>query len=143
LSLPSPKVMSIREQAMFIRVRLPGFKTRFEGSTLVVTGAIQPCEICDTYWIKLEYRVGRRPKVRVESPPLEGREGKKIPHMYEQKYLCLYLPGAGYWSEDKELAKTIIPWASLWLYYYELWHATGEWMGGGVVPGENETIRNC
>jgi hypothetical protein len=142
LSLPSPKVISIREQAMFIRIRLPGFKTRFEGPTLVATGTVQPCELCATYWIKLEYRVGRRPKVQVESPELHGRDGERIPHMYGQKHLCLYLPGAGYWSEDKELAKTIIPWASLWLYYYELWHATGEWMGGGLVPGENETIRN-
>ena len=21
--------------------------------------------------------------------------------------------------------ETIVPWASLWLYYYEVWHATG------------------
>ncbi len=36
------------------------------------------------------------------------------------------------------LADTILPWASLWLFYYEVWLATGEWVGGGEHPGERE-----
>jgi hypothetical protein len=35
-----------------------------------------------------------------------------------------------------KIATTIIPWLSLWLYYYEVWHATGEWMGGGIEHGD-------
>ena len=34
------------------------------------------------------------------------------------------------------IADTILPWTSLWLYFYELWHATGQWLGGGEHPGE-------
>ncbi|MGH8092034.1 MAG: hypothetical protein ACREIF_00990 [Chthoniobacterales bacterium] len=30
------------------------------------------------------------------------------------------------------LADTIVPWTSRWLYFYEIWLATGEWMGGGI-----------
>jgi hypothetical protein len=37
------------------------------------------------------------------------------------------------------LADTIIPLASLWLFYYEVWFATGEWLGGGEHPGEHES----
>ena len=33
-----------------------------------------------------------------------------------------------------QLATTIVPWCSEWLFYYELWLATGEWLGGGVHP---------
>jgi hypothetical protein len=30
------------------------------------------------------------------------------------------------------IAATIVPWLSLWLYYYEVWLATGAWEGGGI-----------
>ena len=46
--------------------------------------------------------------------------------MYDQERLCLYLPGSGEWSGGMSLAHTVIPWVSVWLFYYELWHATGE-----------------
>jgi len=36
------------------------------------------------------------------------------------------------------LADTILPWASLWFFYYEIWLATGEWVGGGEHPGDRE-----
>ena len=29
------------------------------------------------------------------------------------------------------VVNTIIPWTSEWLLHYELWHATGKWLGGG------------
>ena len=29
------------------------------------------------------------------------------------------------------ISDTIIPWVADWLLYYELWLATGEWLGGG------------
>jgi len=30
------------------------------------------------------------------------------------------------------LADTIVPWLMSWLFFYEIWHAIGEWLGGGV-----------
>jgi hypothetical protein len=30
------------------------------------------------------------------------------------------------------VADTTVPWTALWLYHYEVWHATGEWLGGGI-----------
>ncbi|AIQ89412.1 protein of unassigned function [Methylobacterium oryzae CBMB20] len=30
------------------------------------------------------------------------------------------------------LGRTIVPWAILWLWFFEDWLATGEWRGGGV-----------
>lgn len=45
----------------------------------------------------------------------------------------------------KLLADTIIPWTVEWLYFYELWLATGEWLGGGEHPdfGKEKTDDKC
>ena len=32
------------------------------------------------------------------------------------------------------ISETIMPWLALWLFHYEAWHATGEWLGGGQEP---------
>lgn len=32
------------------------------------------------------------------------------------------------------ISETIVPWASEWLFYFELWLVTKEWMGGGEHP---------
>ena len=44
--------------------------------------------------------------------------------------LCLYY--GNQWDPGELIATTIVPWTSEWLEYYELWHATGLWLGGGV-----------
>jgi hypothetical protein len=32
------------------------------------------------------------------------------------------------------MANSIVPWASEWLFFYEMWLITGEWDGGGRWP---------
>ncbi|HYM07249.1 MAG TPA: hypothetical protein VE377_25720 [Candidatus Dormibacteraeota bacterium] len=34
------------------------------------------------------------------------------------------------------LSHSIIPWLALWLMFYEMWRATGEWYGGGISHGD-------
>lgn len=58
----------------------------------------------------------------------------KLPHVYstvDQK-ICLYYPKIGEWKETMFIAKTLVPWASEWLFFYEIWVLTGEWRGGGI-----------
>lgn len=38
------------------------------------------------------------------------------------------------WTSEMPLAETIIPWASLWLFYFEDWLVTNGWKGGGEHP---------
>lgn len=92
---------------------------------------IQPTPLSDVYDIRLYYSLERLPKVFVRSPELVQPADDPIPHRYGDNSLCLYLPGAGEWDRGMLLADTIIPWASEWLYFYELWLGTGEWCGGG------------
>ena len=38
----------------------------------------------------------------------------------------------GEWNPTMLLSRTIVPWASEWLLFYELWVITGVWLGGGI-----------
>jgi hypothetical protein len=37
------------------------------------------------------------------------------------------------------LATSIVPWLLAWLIDYELWLATGEWLGGGMPHGSTKS----
>jgi hypothetical protein len=105
-------------------------------------GPLCPGRLCDTYQIAVSYAGGKAPEVRVLHPALRRRhDDEPIPHMYDQEHLCLFLPNAGEWEPESLIATTIVPWTSLWLYFYEVWHATGEWLGGGVEPAKTRPIR--
>lgn len=100
-------------------------------------GVVQPLPLSDEYRVRIEYALGEAPKTWVESPILRSREeGGDIPHVYwdEGPRPCLYLPRSGEWRGERLLAATIVPWLLEWLVFYEDWHATGEWRGGGVHP---------
>ena len=64
----------------------------------------------------------------------------KLPHVYsnELKHICLYGKEGESWSSEKSIVSTIVPWASEWLYYYELWLIDGQWHGGGHDEYANE-----
>ena len=89
------------------------------------------------------------PRVFVINPPLIRREEeleKPIPHLYRQPaaklppQLCLYWPDGVEFKADKYLADTVLPWASEWLGYYELWHATGTWAGPEAPHARREPV---
>lgn len=83
--------------------------------------------------MRINYSQGQQPIIRVVKPPLlKHKNGDKIPHVFPGDKLCLY--SSGEWSNRDSIARTIVPWTSLWLFYYELWHATGKWLGGGHEP---------
>lgn len=131
--------LGLGEQLAFMKLWWPDFATSVRRGRLTSVGDLMPSEMSATYTVQITMQGGNRPEVRVLSPKLKARgEDELIPHMYGQERLCLYLPGAGQWSAEKPIAVTIVPWTSLWLYFYEVWRATGEWLGGGVEPGEDE-----
>jgi hypothetical protein len=80
------------------------------------------------------------PRVFVDDPDLLAlADGRRLPHVYEQQppRLCLYVPETGEWTPAMRLDQSIVPWAMLWLFYFEEWLVSDEWKGGGVHPGEN------
>ncbi|MDM7070069.1 hypothetical protein QUG48_23305, partial [Enterobacter hormaechei] len=100
---------------------------------------------------RLEYAPPSAPRCFVVSPDLKKlSDGKKIPHTYASlasskiTQLCLYLPRERHpdkhaeWVPQYQLSETILPWASLWLFYFEQWLHSGIWEGGGAHPNDDD-----
>jgi hypothetical protein len=92
----------------------------------------------DIYKVKVTFEKEGKPKVYVVEPVkllLAGNQ-LKLKHVYdhEKQQLCLYYPKNNEWHEGKMIASTIVPWTIEWLYHYELWLITEEWLGGGIHP---------
>ncbi len=77
--------------------------------------------------------------MHILSPKLTDLPDKDVPHRFEGGNLCLHYNGE--WDPTMLISETIIPWASEWLLHYELWLATGEWLGGGHDPGGKQEPR--
>lgn len=144
------KRISLLHQAGVLHSYFPDSSVSRTGEqSLVWEGDLQPTPLSRSYCIKLVYTRTEGMSVYVISPKLILAAGAaKLPHVYsnsEQK-LCLYYPADREWHRGLYMAKTIIPWASEWLYYYELWLLTGgRWLGGGVEhdqPQKNDNENN-
>lgn len=128
-------MIGLREQGAHICGYFPSFRVRYTDGQLIAHGNVQPTPRSNKYHLRITYRVGDKPRVQVIKPKLVPREPDgHLPHVYPGDELCLYLPSSGEWSAQKSIAQTIIPWSIEWLFQYEAWHATGEWLGGGAEP---------
>ena len=110
----------------------PVYKARLGKDRLSFIGNIAPFGCADTYRVHIDYRMRSRPSVWVLTPPLHSiGDGIAIPHTFSDGSLCLHIPGQ--WQSDMTIAEYIVPWIAEWLFYYEVWLATGEWIGGGAA----------
>ena len=74
------------------------------------------------YKIRVEYLKTQPPKIFVEHPIIKKRK-----HMFHDGSLCLYHWSNFKWDDKKSIARDLIPWTYMWVYYYELWLSTGIW----------------
>jgi hypothetical protein len=88
-------------------------------------GTLQPTPDSPVYEVRVVHEPDRIPRVYVERPAIRSDAW----HRYPDGSLCLYWPDEWVWTAHESLVATIIPWAAFWLYYYELWVVTGEWLG--------------
>lgn len=106
------------------------------------TGTIKPTVFSKEYKVFMIYELWKTPKVWVVGDELERLDDKKFPHKYdidqEAKMVRICLYRYSEFNVYKLLANTIILWTVEWLYFYELWLATGEWLGGGEHPNMGE-----
>jgi hypothetical protein len=110
----------------------PEFRCELRRNALVCVGGLRPRPICDEYLVEVRYDLNKRPKVTVLKPLLTARPGERIPHRFSDGSLCLHMPRE--WRSSMSIAEYILPWAALWLYFYEIWYITGKWLGGGHEP---------
>ncbi len=131
-------ILGPREQGTRIAGVCPGFNYRVRNGVLIGRGTIKPGPLTDEYDFSLEYKRGRVPTVRILRPPIYTKQGGKVlGHTYEKDKPCVFRPKFD-WSVDKVIANTVIPWLALWLQFYEVWLATGKWLGGGEHPSPTE-----
>ena len=105
--------------------------------------SIKPTVVSKEYKIKLNAtKSSKKVNIYVVEPKVSQFEnGKKVPHLYSDASLCLFYPKYNEWNYSELWSETLIPWASLWLYYYEVWQETGEWLGGGIHSKEYTPIQ--
>jgi hypothetical protein len=139
MSKRQPRPLTAAQQ--FLNLRLnpisPGSGALHAGR-LIWRCSVAPTPVSRSYDLRIDYRQGETPRTYIDSPNLVAlAEGRRLPHVYEQQQptrLCLYLPGTGEWTPALRLDQTIVPWATLWLYFFEDWLVSGDWKGGGKHP---------
>lgn len=129
-----PKTISLAKQAAMIEAVYSNFTNELTSDgQLISMGTITPSPLSGMYTVKISYTIGHLPIIEILNPKLNDGS-KKLPHVYSQDHLCLFYPKNREWTKYDYIADKIIPWISLWLYYYEVWSVTGEWRGGGKHP---------
>jgi hypothetical protein len=144
MGLLRTKSLSLPHQLATLRANWPEGETRLTQLGLAWTGPLVPSVFSRTYMVRVSYQSPQHlPMTQVLSPSLdELAGGREIPHMYSQKKgeLCLFTPKFHEWTGRMRLSHSILPWAELWLYYFEDWLATGDWQGGGTDHPTPRTI---
>lgn len=122
------KCHNIELQIALMKRDFPQFRPVRNGDEVSFIGELEVKPELPKYKVKIEYRGDNRPRVSILSPAL----AKDTPHVYEGGYLCLYHPDNFRWNGDKFISKEIVRWTCAWLYFYEYWLQTGEWVGPEV-----------
>jgi len=126
--------LSVAQQAWILRHAFPRAECRMKCDRLVWRGNLTPSPLSETYKVEISYRLERSPRVRLVYPPLRTFKCQACRHLYSDDTLCLYDPRYGEWNAAMRISETIVPWASEWLFHYEIWLRTGQWHGGGDHP---------
>lgn len=118
-----------------LKKHFPDYYLNRKPSSLEIIYKVRPTDFSLEYKIKILFNGKNSPKTYVIEPDLKKivKSPNKV-HMYSDYSLCLFYNVK--WKEfdvDKDVfSNTIIPWISLWLYYFELWQIDGIWRGGGI-----------
>jgi hypothetical protein len=136
MSPPKSKPLSLAIQQACIQERFPQFKYSRQKNAWI--GRFRPTIKSPEYLVVITYKLYTIPKAFVISPTLHP----DAPHVYKESgALCLYYPKDNSWNNRKLLGNTIFLWTAEWLYFYELWLATGQWLGT-EAPHTNSKIEN-
>lgn len=103
----------------------PGFERERMVGGVRYAGTLRPTAASPEYAVHLEMPDVRAPVVWVRDP--EVRED--APHRWSDGSLCLYKQALRPWGGRDLVALTVVPWAAVWLGFYEAWIETGIWWG--------------
>lgn len=126
------KPRTVAEQIYWMRVFFPQFRaTTNRGKLVRWVGDLQPTALSDRYTVEIKYDLPHRPDLRVLHPELKIHPNYSVlPHAFKGNLLCVHT--AAEWRGEFLIARTLVPWISTWLYFYEVWLSTGLWLGEGT-----------
>ena len=139
---PKEKPISLFEQKISLKMAYKGCSCEIKGNVLLWIGDVQPTPISRTYTVVVKFRMWESPQIWIIGDSLQNLDSPDFPHKYDidankkMVRICLYRYRE--FNTYKFLSKTIIPWTIEWLYFYEIWLATGEWCGGGEHPNTGD-----
>jgi hypothetical protein len=131
--------LTLTIQQFHLKQAFPQAECSLKRNLLTWKGILQPTALSATYNVEMRCQQNDTPDVWVSGENISDVDSFDIiPHKYDidkrrsRVRICLYLPDD--YSASWFFANTIIPWTIEWLYFYEMWLATGEWLGGGLHP---------
>lgn len=129
--------ISLIKQKMNLLQLFPEARCVVKRNLLIWKGEIKPTPLSRSYQIKIIFNPAKSISLKVilygEIP---GIERVDFPHYFHKDVkakwveICLYRFREFDYRKDL-ISYTIVPWIADWLLHYELWLATGEWLGGG------------
>jgi len=119
--------LSMAQQALGLRSVFPDTRVVLKPQSLRWMGELQPSDLSRAYTVRIDYKRGRYPTVRILKPELDAAEDGFLPHTYDDGTLCLH--DVGQWNAAMLIVDTLVPWAAEWLLHYEVWLATNDWFG--------------
>lgn len=132
------KPISLFDQKISLKMAYKGSSCEIKGKALLWMGNIQPTPISRIYTVVLKFRMWETPQIWIMGDALKNLDSPDFPHKYDididKKIVRVCLYRYREFNTYKLLSNTIIPWTIEWLYFYEIWLATGEWCGGGEHP---------
>lgn len=109
---------------------------------LVWRGSLKPTEYSATYEVVISHNLHERPLVYVARPHLRLVPGMRLPHVFRLNLLCLHTLSRSVIA-SRQIADTLVPWSAEWLFFYEIWLASGgTWFGGGEHPRASRETPN-
>lgn len=81
------------------------------------------------YRLRVVYSATTQPRVYVLTPKLPI----STKHIYKEGNLCLYKPTNWEWQDQHRFDEELFPNICSWIYHYEHWRDTGEWIGPEAV----------
>lgn len=119
---------NIYAQISAMKLKYPQFRSSVKGLSIKFIGQLMIKPELPIYKVSIEYRGHIRPLVHVISPALV----ENAPHTYHDKSLCLFHPSNFNWNAYKIIANEIMQWTIAWIYFYEYWLQSGDWIGPEV-----------
>lgn len=110
-----------------MKSKYPHFKHKKNGdSDIVFTGELFIKPELPIYTVSIHYRGNLSPVIKVLNPQLV----EDPPHFYKKSNsICLYHPDNYKWRKENLIATNIMSWTIAWIYFYEYWLQTGQWVG--------------